>query len=79
MASASVAQQSNSPALQQGESYAKELLKLMDTDRNGKVSRAEFMRLMNAEFNRLDINKDGELDVNQLTGLRFSPHSGSHR
>jgi len=79
MASASEAQQNTSPAVQQGESSAKELLKLMDKDRNGKVSRAEFMRFMNAEFNRLDVNKDGELDVNELTGLRFSAHPGAHR
>ena len=77
MASTSVAQQSATPAQQQGESDVKELLKLMDKDQNGKVSRAEFMSFMNAEFDLLDVNKDGELDVNELTQLRFSPkHTG---
>jgi len=77
MASPSVAQQGVASAQQQGDSEAKELLKLMDRDRNGKVSRAEFMRFMSAEFNRLDVNKDGELDVNELTQLRVSPkHPG---
>jgi hypothetical protein len=77
MPSASVGQQSPAAAVQQGESSAVELLRLMDRDRNGKVSRAEFMRFMSAEFNRLDVNKDGQLDVNELTQLRVSPrHPG---
>jgi Ca2+-binding EF-hand superfamily protein len=36
-----------------GEALAREILKLMDTDKNGKVSRQEFMRFMEAEFDRL--------------------------
>lgn len=55
----------------QGEYSAKQLLVLMDRDQNGKVSREEFMRFMNAEFDQLDVNHDGELDVNELTGLHF--------
>ena len=53
-----------------GEYDAKELLLLMDQDRNGKVSRQEFMQFMAAEFDALDINKDGMLDVQELTGVR---------
>ena len=45
----------------------------MDRDKNGKVSRQEFMKFMSAEFDRLDVNKDGELDVKELTGLRVVP------
>jgi Ca2+-binding EF-hand superfamily protein len=58
----------------------KKLLLMMDRDRNGKVSRAEFMAFMTAEFERLDVNRDGELDVNELTALRVSskhPGGGS--
>jgi Ca2+-binding EF-hand superfamily protein len=77
MASASVAQQSATPAEKEGESDVKKLLQLMDKDQNGKVSRAEFMSFMSAEFDRLDVNKDGELDVNELTQLRVgSKHPG---
>jgi hypothetical protein len=57
----------------QATAEVKQLLLLMDKDRNGKVSREESMRFMAAEFDRLDVNHDGELDVNELTGLRISP------
>ena len=64
----------------EGEVEAKRLLLLMDRDQSGKVSRQEFMRFMEAEFERMDINKDGELDVRELTGFRLVPHGGSpHR
>jgi Ca2+-binding EF-hand superfamily protein len=53
-----------------GEREAKKLLLLMDTDQSGKVSKQEFMSFMEAEFARLDINKDGELDVKELTNSR---------
>ena len=50
-----------------GEEDAKRLLVLMDRDKNGKVSKKEFMKFMEAEFNRLDKDKNGELDVQELT------------
>jgi len=53
-----------------GDAEVKKLLLLMDKDQNGKVSREEFMNFMGAEFDRLDVNKDGELDVNELSSLR---------
>ena len=53
-----------------GEREAKQLLLLMDTDKSGKVSKQEFMSFMEAEFERMDINKDGELDVKELTDSR---------
>lgn len=56
--------------LAEGEAEAKRMLLLMDTDKNGKVSKQEFMRFMEAEFDRLDVNKDGELDVKELTRSR---------
>ena len=59
-----------------GEEYAKKLLLLMDTDKNGKVSKQEFMSFMEKEFDRLDTKKDGKLDVNELTKLRVRPDLG---
>lgn len=49
-----------------GEPEVKELILLMDTDKNGKVSKQEFMAFMEAEFNRLDKDKSGELDAKEL-------------
>jgi 5S rRNA maturation endonuclease (ribonuclease M5) len=43
-----------------------EVLLLMDTDRNGKISKKEFMNLMEAVFDRLDKDKKGELDPRQF-------------
>jgi hypothetical protein len=50
-----------------GESEVMPLLLLMDTDKNGKVSKQEWMRFMEAEFDRLDKDKSGDLDVKELT------------
>jgi hypothetical protein len=63
----------------EGEPAAKQLLLLMDTDKNGRVSRSEFMAFMQAEFDRLDTNHDGELDVKELTQLQIRHQSGHTR
>ena len=63
--------------LETGEAEAKRMLLLMDRDKNGKVSKQEFMAFMQAEFERMDINNDGELDVRELT--QFHVHGGVHR
>jgi hypothetical protein len=62
-----------------GEADAKQMLLLMDHDRSGKVSKQEFMSFMEAEFARLDINRDGELDVKELTQSQVHIHTASHR
>jgi Ca2+-binding EF-hand superfamily protein len=38
----------------------------MDTDRNGKISKKDFMNLTEAVFDRLDKDKKGELDPRQF-------------
>jgi Ca2+-binding EF-hand superfamily protein len=60
-------------ALAEGE--VKQLLLLMDTNKNGKISKQEWMKFMEAEFERLDKDKRGVLDVNELaqSKLRVSP------
>ena len=59
------AQVQNNVAL--GEANTKRLLLRMNQDRDGKVSKQEFMRFMEAEFDRLDKEKDGKLDVKEVT------------
>jgi Ca2+-binding EF-hand superfamily protein len=59
-----------------GDEYTRKLLLLMDTDKNGKVSKQEFMSFMEKEFDRLDSKKDGQLDVQELTKLRSRPDLG---
>ena len=62
-----------------GESLARQLLPLMDTDKNGRVSRQEFMRYMEAEFDRLDVDHNGELTVRELSRFSYGAHPGAHR
>ena len=50
-----------------GENEVKQLLLLMDADKSGKISKQEYMKFMEAEFDRLDTNHNGELDVKELT------------
>jgi EF hand domain-containing protein len=56
-----------------GEADVKRLILLMDNDKNGKISEAEFMRFMKAEFQRLDVDGSGELDVKELKKSQLRP------
>jgi hypothetical protein len=49
------------------ESEFKQLLLLMDVNKNGKISKAEYMRFMEAAFDRFDKNHNGELDPKEVT------------
>jgi hypothetical protein len=51
----------------------KQLLLLMDADKNGMISKKEWMNFMSAEFDRLDMDKSGELDVKELTQSNLRP------
>lgn len=44
----------------------KKLLLLMDADKNGKISKSEWMSFMEAEFDRLDKDGNGQLDLAEL-------------
>ena len=60
-----------------GEDEAKQLLLLVDTDKKGKISKQEWTRFMEVEFDRLDKAKNGQLDVLELmqSKLRVSQFS----
>jgi hypothetical protein len=69
------------PMVAAGSPEAVQLLKLMDTDKNGKISHAEYMAFMEAEFQRLDLDHDGELDLKELehSQLAVAHHGGTRR
>jgi Ca2+-binding EF-hand superfamily protein len=48
------------------ENQVKQLLLLMDTDKSGKISKTEFLKFMEAEFERLDKDKKGTLDSKEI-------------
>jgi Ca2+-binding EF-hand superfamily protein len=52
--------------LAMGEENVKQLLLLMDTDKNGMVSKQDYMHFMEAEFQRLDKSNQGQLNARQL-------------
>jgi hypothetical protein len=54
-----------------GEEEVKQLLLLIDADKKGKISKQEWMKFMEAEFDRLDKAKNGELDVKELAQSRL--------
>jgi hypothetical protein len=54
-----------------GENAAKDLLLLMEPDKNGKISKQAWMRFMGDEFDRLDKDKKGELDAQELRSDRL--------
>jgi hypothetical protein len=58
--------------LAMGEDDVRHLLPLMDADKKGMVSKQEYMRYMEAEFERLDKNKIGQLNVKELTRSNLS-------
>jgi hypothetical protein len=49
------------------EDEVKKLLLIIEPDKKGKISKQEYMKFMEAEFERLDKDKNGELDVKKLT------------
>jgi hypothetical protein len=54
-----------------GDDEVKQLLLLIDTDKNGKIFRQEWIKFMEVEFDRLDTAKNGQLDIKELAQSRF--------
>jgi len=58
--------------LAMGEEPTKQLLQVMSVNGKDTVSKQEYMRFMEAEFDRLDREKKGELSVSKLTQSTLS-------
>jgi len=61
----------------QANENVKQLLLLLDADKNGRISKQEWMAFMEAEFNKLDKDGNGELDQRELIQARLSVRQGS--
>ncbi|HVI10544.1 MAG TPA: hypothetical protein VND65_19805 [Candidatus Binatia bacterium] len=57
----------------------RQLLLLMDADHNGKITKHEWMSFMEAEFNKLDRNGNGELDARELSQSALSARHSDKR
>jgi hypothetical protein len=57
---------------------ARNLLLAIDANKSGKISKEEWMKFMEAEFDRLDTDHKGQLDVDELTKsrIRVRPYVG---
>jgi len=62
-------------ALALGEGAVKDLLLLMEPNKNGKISKQEWMRFVGEEFDRLDKDKKGELDAQELHSEQLIKHA----
>lgn len=51
--------------------YTQALIDRMDTSKDGKVSKAEFMKFMEAEWNVLDKNKNGSLETTEYQNREY--------
>ena len=58
-----------------GEGAVQQLLLLMEPDKNGKISKQAWMRFMAQEFDRLDKDKKGELDAEELRRSNVVVHA----
>ncbi len=53
------------------QSDVRQLLRMMDSDKNGSVSKDEFLQYMSQTFNRLDVNRSRGLERNELSAPLF--------
>jgi hypothetical protein len=49
-----------------GQDEVRKLLLLIGPDKNGRISKVEWMKFMEAEFDRLDKTRSGVLDLKEL-------------
>jgi len=54
-----------------GEDEVRRLMLLIDPNERGKITKQAWMKFMEAEFDRLDKDKSGELDAKELAQSRL--------
>ena len=54
-----------------GAAYTKTLITKMDVNRDGKVTKAEFLKFVEAEFDYLDKDKSGQLDTSEIMNKEY--------
>ena len=54
-----------------GEADARRLLLLVGPNKDGKITKQAWMKFMSAEFDRLDKDKSGSLDIKELAESRL--------
>jgi hypothetical protein len=55
-----------------GEEDVRRLMLLIGPNENGKITKQEWMKFMESEFDRLDKDKSGELDAKELSRSRLT-------
>ncbi len=60
-----------------GEDEVKRLMLRIDPNERGKITKQKWVKFMEAEFDRLDKNKSGELDARELAQSRSQVSSFS--
>ena len=56
-----------------------QLIRLMDRDKNGAVSKDEFMQFMSAEFDRVDADRSGSLTSGEFAHSHLAGRSAGYR
>jgi EF hand len=62
-----------------GSASPEHLLRQMDTNQNGTVSKHEFLQYIGQKFERLDANRNGRLERHELKPLLGWDRNHSHR
>jgi Ca2+-binding EF-hand superfamily protein len=70
-AHSTAAQDAVKPTNATAQAQIRQLLLLMDKDKNGAVSKDEFMEYMSQTFDRVDVNKNSQLEHDNLSNARF--------
>jgi hypothetical protein len=72
LSSDAFAQRSSKHTASKASPHVRNSVRIMDTDKNGVVSKDEFMNFMSQRFDRLDANKSGTLEFNEIPSwLRY--------